>query len=104
MSSKIVPLDMVLPGAVLGDNVHDAAGRVLLRNGAIVTEAAIEALRRRGIESVPIAVVEVHSPEHQAHERAQLEVRMHEAFRHAGSGEANRQLWQAVLEYKLGVD
>lgn len=104
MTAKTVPLDQVLPGTVLGDNVHDEAGRVLLRVGAIVTESSIEALRRRGVESVTVENTEAHSPEHQARARVRLEVRLQEAFRHAGQSEANRQLWQAVLEYKLGAE
>ena len=104
MNVKTVSLDLLLPGAVLGDNVHDDAGRVLLRSGAIVTESSIDALRRRGIVSVAVELAAVQSPEHLAHERVQLEVRLQEAFRRAGQSEANRQLWQAALEYKLGVE
>lgn len=104
MNARLQPLDQVLPGAVLGDNVHDDTGRVLLRMGTVLTESSLEALRRRGVETLPVAVVEQHSAEHLAHERARIEARLQEAFRRAGESEANRQLWQAVLEYKLGVE
>lgn len=102
MSAKILPLDQVLPGAVLGDNVEDDGGRVLLRVGAILTEASIETLRRRGVEALVIEVATEHRPEHRAVLRLHLESRLQQAFRHAGDSEAQRQLWQALLEYKLG--
>lgn len=102
MSAKIVPLEHVLPGAVLGDNVEDDGGRVLLRVGAILTEASIETLRRRGVKALVIEVATEHRPEHRAVLRLHLESRLQQAFRHAGDSEARRQLWQALLEYKLG--
>lgn len=102
MTVKLVPLDQVLPGAVLGDNVQDEAGRVLLRVGAILTESAIETLRRRGVEALTLEVAASHSPEHRAVERLHLEARLQQAFRHAGEGQATRELWQALIEYRLG--
>jgi hypothetical protein len=102
MTAKVVPLEQVLPGAVLGDNVEDDRGRVLLRVGAILTESAIQTLRQRGIGSLMIDVAAEHRPEHQAVVRLHLESRLQLAFRHAGDSEARRQLWQALLEYKLG--
>ena len=104
MSVKVVPLDQLLPGATLGDNVQDEAGRVLLRVGAVVTESAIEALRRRGIEQVSVEVVEKMNAEQFANEKMRLETRLHDAFRRAGESEANRQLFQAVLEFRLGIE
>lgn len=101
MTSKSLPLDQVLPGAVLGDNVHDEAGRVLLRAGAVLSESAIEALRRRKVEQVVLEVIEKTSPEQLALEKVRLETRLEAAFRRAGHSEANRQLWQAILEFKL---
>lgn len=101
MSAKIVPLDQVLPGVVLGDNVHDAAGRVLLRVGSILSESSIEALHRRGIASIAIEVADRAGEEHLAVERVRLEARLQAAFRYAGDGVANRELWQALLEFRL---
>ena len=101
MSLKTVPLDQVLPGSVLGDNVQDEAGRVLLRAGAVISESALEALRRRAVEQVVLDVVEKPSPEQFALEKVRLETRLESAFRRAGQSEANRQLWQAILEFKL---
>lgn len=104
MSANTLPLDQVLPGAVLGDNVEDDSGRVLLRVGAILTEASIETLRRRGIASLVIEVAGDHRPEHRAVLRVHLESRLQQAFRHAGESEAQRHLWQALVEYKLGSE
>lgn len=104
MNARLLSIDQVLPGAVLGDNVHDDAGRVLLRMGTVLTESSLEALRRRGVETLPVEALAHLSAEHLAHERVRIETRLQEAFRRAGESQANRQLWQAVLEYKLGVE
>jgi hypothetical protein len=102
MSAKIVPLDQVLPGVVLADNVHDDSGRVLLRAGSILSESTIEALHRRAIGSVTVEVADRAGEEHLALERARLESRLQAAFCYAGDGVANRELRQALIEYKLG--
>lgn len=102
MSAKVIPLDSVLPGSVLGDNVHDEAGRVLLRAGTTLSEASIAALHRRGVDTLTVEVAASHSAEHRAIERLHLEARLQAAFRQAGNGEASRQLWQALIEYRLG--
>lgn len=101
MTMTLCPLDQVLPGTVLGDNVNDAAGRVLLRGGTVMTESSIEALRRRGIEAVPVVVAE--RAEDVARERLRLETRLQEAFRGAGNGLASRMLRQAAMEFRLGA-
>jgi len=101
MTTTLCPLDHVLPGTVLGDNVNDAAGRVLLRGGAVMTEASIEALRRRDIEAVPVLVAE--RAEDVARERLRLETRLQEALRGAGNGTASRMLRQAAIEFRLGA-
>lgn len=102
MNQKLLSLEELLPGAVLAENVHDNAGRVLLRAGAVITEASIDALRRREIEMVTVEVVaEELSPEQLAIERKRLEARLDEAFARAGEGVANQLLRQAVLEFKL---
>ena len=104
MNARTLPLDQVLPGAVLADNIQDDTGRVLLRVGTLLTESAIEALRRRDIPTVSVELAVDHSPEHLAIERLHLEARLQTAFRHAGESEARRLLWQALVEYKLGVE
>lgn len=104
MNAKQLPLELVLPGAILADNVHDETGRVLLRIGTLLTESSIEALRRRAVAAVVVDLAVDHSPEHRAIEKLHLETRLQQAFRHAGDGPARRQLWQAVVEYKLGLE
>ena len=101
MPVRAIPIDQVLPGALLGDNVNDAGGRVLLRVGTLLTESIIESLRRREIASLPINVQETADAMQLEAYRAEAERRLFEAFRKAGNGQASRALRQATLEFML---
>lgn len=101
MALSVIPIESVLPGSVLGDHVHDASGRVLLRVGTLLTEAVIESLQRRDIKALTIDVKEVVDPARLQAYRAEAERRLVESFRKAGHGEASRALRQATLEFML---
>jgi len=49
------PLKEVREGALLGADVLDARGNVLLAGGTRLTRAQLQILERRGIKSVPLA-------------------------------------------------
>lgn len=101
MTLRNMPIDDVLPGATLGANVQDASGRILLRAGSMLTEAAIGSLRRRNVETLPIEVQEVVDAEQQEGRRVEIERHLQRAFRHAGEGAASQYLRQAVREFML---
>lgn len=86
----------------LGEDVRDAHGAVLLAAGAELTERLIETLRERGVQQVCVAEVEVLSAAEREARRADVRDRLAYLFRHAGAGEAERQLFDSVLAYRLG--
>lgn len=99
MTLKRLPIDEVLPGMALGDNVQDTQGHILLRAGTLLTVASIEALRRREIDTVPVQVIAAVDPGHLAVERARLEQVLQLRFRRAGRSLAGKSLQQAALEF-----
>jgi hypothetical protein len=100
MTVKQIPIDDVLPGMALGDNVQ-GDGHILLRAGTLLTVSSLDALRRRGIESLPIQVKAVIDPAHLAAERARLEQVLQLRFRRTGRSAAAQSLQQAALEVLL---
>ena len=101
MSLQNLPIDEVLPGVTLGANVQDDSGRILLRAGSLLTESAIESLRRRNVETLPIDVQEVVDAEQQEARQLQAERQLEHAFRRAGDGVATQCLKQAALAFML---
>lgn len=90
-----------MPGMVLGADIQDAHGATLLAAGTVLGEMHITSLRRRGVEQVPIEVLETLSEVEREARREAVRDRLGHLFRHAGDGEADRVLYQAILEYRL---
>jgi hypothetical protein len=55
MRSTSGPLDEIKPGMILGADVYDPNGLVLLRAGTTINERSIRALKCWGITEVPIS-------------------------------------------------
>ena len=53
-NSMIIPIDQVEPGMMLGRNITDHSGDILLIKGTQLTAQHLNALNRRGIEAVAI--------------------------------------------------
>lgn len=53
-SYELVPLAHLYPGMVLADALLDAHGKVLLAEGAVLSEATILSLSRHGIGAAPV--------------------------------------------------
>ena len=79
-SHKQLPLDQVIPGMVLSDQICNALGTVLLAQGSVVTEAILQSLHRHKIESLPI-LFEVTSEQNAAQELAEQLQRAQYLFR-----------------------
>jgi hypothetical protein len=101
MTIQTLPLEQVMPGMVLGVDVQDAHGAVLLAAGGEISEALLSALGRRGVQQVSVLVQEVLSEAGREARREVLRARVDHLFRHAGEGAADRFLRQAILEYRL---
>lgn len=97
----VTPLQDVAVGAILGEDLSDSAGRVLLPRGTRLDDSSLAGLRRRGIESVAIEVIEASDAEQLAARRIVVEQELRLRFRRAGSGSAAQLLLRAALEHLL---
>jgi hypothetical protein len=97
---KHVPIDEATAGMVLADEVCDRHGNVLLAKGAQLSEPLLQALRRRGIESVRIEGEEI-SHEQLAAERERVAARLAHLFRKAHGGAANTLLREQLTGYRM---
>lgn len=98
-----VPIDDAQPGMALSDDLLDATGNILLRQGLVLTEATLNALRRHGIETLPIACADGDAPAPEA-AATHHEQRLATLFRKPGNDgeDATGILYQHVLQYRLG--
>jgi hypothetical protein len=101
MTPRFIPLDNARAGMRLGIDICDARGAVLLAAGGELTEPLIVALRRRGIEQVCVATGEPLDAEALAARREATRLRIAHLFRRAGKADADRRLYEAVLDYRL---
>lgn len=101
MTPILLPLDQARPGQRLGSDLRDARGAVLLAAGSELSESLINALRRRGVESISVALADSITPEEQEMQREAARRRLAWLFRRAGESEAERQLFEALLDYRL---
>ncbi|MCS0580742.1 hypothetical protein NX784_03970 [Massilia pinisoli] len=97
---RAVPIDEAREGAVLYDDVRDAAGNVLLPRATALDGAMLRALVRRGVATLHV-VADVPAPDHLAAERARVRARLAYLCRHAGDGPANGLLRLVVEQYRL---
>lgn len=102
MSAKMLPIDEVLAGMVLAAPLLDAAGGVLLPQGATLSESMLAGLRRREVAELCIEVAEPPlDPEVRQAMRKVAEQRLRHLFRQAGDDPATRTFYQTVLDYRL---
>ena len=97
---KLLPLNEVLLGMVVSDDLLDARGGLILGQGAVVTEAILLSLQRRGIEALSI-VAETGSNIDREAEMARQKERLVKLFRRCGDGAADKMLLQYVTQYRL---
>ena len=93
-------LDSVPPGSVLSEAVCDANGTPLLPAGAAVTESHLQSLRRRGVESLCVALPVEEDPAATAATLARIEARLDHLFRNLGENPIARDLRQRVLDFQ----
>lgn len=100
---QVVALEIsaLQPGMTVAEPVMDAAGRVLLPVGAILSDSAIAGLARREIGKVGILQEVALAPEELAALRGRVAGQLDHVFRKAGEGPATRALYEAVLAYRL---
>ncbi len=101
MSHLSLPLDQAAAGMRLAMDLRDASGAILLAAGSELSDALLTALRRRGIERVVVIDESaLGSADREARSEA-IRTRLAHLFRRAGGSEADRLLFEALLDYRL---
>jgi hypothetical protein len=106
-SHRHLPLDQVRAGMVLSDQLLDIQGKVLLPEGAVLTEATLALMPRHGIEALPIVMAGV-SDEELAQQREHHRQTLAQLFRKNdpddGADWATGLLRSFVSDYRLGKE
>lgn len=97
---KQVSLDQAVVGMVLGGEVCDHQGKVLLAAGAVLSETLLQALARRGIESVRVED-DALSPEELFALRERTQQRLAYLFRNPHTGAADNLLREQIIGYRM---
>lgn len=110
MSGQALALDQAAAGMVLADDLRDAGGALLLPAGAVLSEAALAGLRRRGVAGCrvetahpanaaePAAETEHAAPGSPRQERAQA--RLRHLFRHSAGAGGAATLLRLLSDYR----
>lgn len=98
--SRLLPLNEVLAGMIVSDDLLDTHGGLILGQGALVTEAILLALQRRGIETLNIVPEKGGDLDREAGMERQRQ-RLLKLFRRCGDGPADNILLRYVTQYRL---
>lgn len=101
MSHKQLPINQVVAGMVLGEQVCNAAGTVLLVPGTVISEAILVSLQRHQIAALPILFEQVESEVDQHAIEQQCE-RIAHLFRKHDVDDASGHLKALLLRYRAG--
>lgn len=99
--ARLLPLNQVLVGMIVSDDLFDARGGLILGREAVVTEAILLSLQHRGIEALGIVAERAADIDREAAMEQQKQ-RLVKLFRRCGDGLADQLLLQYVTEYRLG--
>lgn len=89
------------PGLRLAEAVADAMGQVLVPAGNELTESMLLGLRRREVATLTVErEIEEGSAAREARQAKVVE-QLDRLFRKAGEGAETRQLYQAILDFRL---
>jgi hypothetical protein len=98
--TRLLPLNEALLGMIVSNDVLDTHGGLILGQGALVTEAILLSLQRRGIETLGIVSGKATVIDQDAEMERQRQ-RLVKLFRRRGAGLADKLLLQYVTQYRL---
>ncbi len=101
VTHKQLPIDQVVPGMVLSDQICNALGTVLLVSGTVLSEATLLSLHRHKIESLPI-LFEVSQGAEPKQDLQQQLARLDQLFRKHDPDDASPLLKSLVAQYRAG--
>lgn len=89
------------PGLRLAEAVTDTMGQVLVPAGSELTEGILHGLLRRDVMTLTVEREVEEDPAAREARRASAVAQLDRLFRKAGDGVETRQLYQAVLDFRL---
>lgn len=101
--TQLLPLDHVSVGMSLAEPVVGAQGEVVLSQGVALTQALLQALRRRGVTSLSVLVPDAGSCSDTSAVmklKAQLD-RLERLFRHDAGQNGTARLRALVTQYRM---
>lgn len=101
MSHRSLPLGQAAAGMRLAMDLRDGSGATLLAAGSELSGALLNALGRRGIERVVVIDESAMAGEDREARSEAIRTRLAHLFRRAGGSEADRLLFEALLDYRL---
>jgi hypothetical protein len=101
VTHKQLPIDQVVPGMVLSDQICNALGTVLLVSGTVLTEATLLSLHRHKIESLPI-LFEVAQGEDSKQDLQHQLARLDQLFRKHDQDDASLLLKNLLTQFRAG--
>lgn len=94
-------IDDARPGMRLAEAVADAMGQVLVPAGSELTESMLQNLRRREVATLTVEREIADGSAAREAQRAKVVEQLDRLFRKAGDGAETRQLYQAILDFRL---
>lgn len=98
-----LPLAEVTAGMRAAAAVVDAGGQVLVPAGAELSASMLHGLRRREMVEILVECDVEEDPAVREERLRRTTAQLDQAFRKAGNGAETRQLYQAVLAYRLAA-
>ena len=102
-----LPLAQVCPGRILAEDVLDARGNLILKQGTLLTESVLNSLPRYKIQTLSVVDDENDPVEDVVDDsvtKRQTQERLDKLFRNASDDVATRSLRDWVIEYRLGSE
>ncbi|WP_434516390.1 hypothetical protein AB6Q56_07190 [Dechloromonas sp. ARDL1] len=100
MKSRI-STETALPGMSLSEAVLDDAGRVLVPDGAVLTESLIHSLLRRGVAALCVDQAVEEDPAEREIRHARIARSVAVFFRQAGDGAGTVALREAICAFRM---
>ena len=98
--TRLLPLNEVLVGMIVSNDLLDTRGGLILGQGALVTEAILLSLQRRGMETLSIVSEKGTDFDREA-EMERQRLRLVKLFRRCDDGPAKKLLLRYVTQYRL---
>ena len=100
-ATRLLPLNEVLVGMSVANDLLDTHDELILGQGTIVTEAILLSLLRRGLETLDIVAEKIAAPGREAEMELQR-LRLAKLFRRCGDDPADKLLFRYLIQYRLG--